>query len=178
LFAVGSRTDILTLPDLDPFSTCFPRNSSLPTGLFIAVRVFAQRTEMARRSEEKFKGKRVLVVEDDPQVGEILKHLLTHYDHASQASSGNEALKIIKENPPDIILLDLTLPDMSGLEVAQRVRRNKRTKSIRILAMSATPVDKHIWSKSGCNDFILKPFSIPILLDRLSKLIRRSRKTS
>jgi two-component system OmpR family response regulator len=133
---------------------------------------------MAQRSEEKLKGKRVLVVEDDPQVGEILKHLLTHYDHASQASSGNEALKIIKENPPDIILLDLTLPDMSGLEVAQRVRRNKRTRSIRILAMSATPVDKHIWSKSGCNDFILKPFSIPILLDRLSKLIRRSRKTS
>ena len=133
---------------------------------------------MAQRSEEKLKGKRVLVVEDDPQVGEILKHLLTHYDHASQASSGNEALKIIEENPPDIMLLDLTLPDMSGLEVAQRVRRNRRTKSIRILAMSATPVDKRIWSKSGCNDFILKPFSIPILLDRLSKLIRRSRKTS
>jgi DNA-binding response OmpR family regulator len=133
---------------------------------------------MARRSEEKLKGKRLLVVEDDPQLGEILKHLLMHYDHASQASSGKEALKEIEENPPDIILLDLTLPDISGLEVAQRVRQNKRTKAIRILGMSATPMDKHTWSKSGCNDFILKPFTIPILLDRLSKLVRRSRKTS
>jgi DNA-binding response OmpR family regulator len=133
---------------------------------------------MASRSEEKLKGKRVLVVEDDPQVGEILKHLLMRFDHASHASSGKEALKIIEENPPDILLLDLTLPDISGLEVAQRVRRNKRTKSIRILAMSATPVDKRRWSKSGCNDFILKPFTVPILLDRLSKLVRRSQKSS
>ena len=133
---------------------------------------------MARHPEEKLKGKRVLVVEDYPQVGKILKHLLARYAHASHASSGKEALKIIEENPPDIILLDLTLPDISGLEVARRVRRNKRTKSIRILAMSATPVDKRRWSKSGCNDFILKPFTIPILLDRLSNLIRRSRKPS
>jgi hypothetical protein len=93
LFAVGSRTDILTLPDLDPFSTCFPRNSSLPTGLFIAVRVFAQRTEMARRSEEKFKGKRVLVVEDDPQVGEILKHLLTFLRRCSSCKLWKRSIK-------------------------------------------------------------------------------------
>jgi DNA-binding response OmpR family regulator len=133
---------------------------------------------MPRPSEEKLKGKRVLVVEDDPQLGEILKHLLTRYADASHASSGKEALKLIEQNPPDIILLDLTLPDISGLEVAQRVRRNKRTRSVRILATSATRVDKRRWSKSGCNDFILKPFTIPILLDRLSRLIRRRRKIS
>jgi two-component system, OmpR family, response regulator len=131
---------------------------------------------MAQQSEEKLKGKRVLVVEDDPQVGEILKYLLTFYADAAHASSGNEALKIIKENPPDIILLDLRLRDISGLEVAQRVRWNRRTRSIPILAMGAMRVDKRTWSKSGCNDFVLKPFTIPTLFDRLSKLIRHSEK--
>ena len=128
---------------------------------------------MARSSEEKLKGKHVLVVEDDPLVGEILKHLLMRYGHASHARSGKKALKKIEKNPPDIILLDLTLPDMNGLEVAQRVRQNKRTKTIRILGMSATSVDKRRWSKSGCNDFILKPFSVQKLLERLSRLVRR-----
>ena len=77
---------------------------------------------MARRSEEKLKGKRVLVVEDEPQLGEILKHLLTLYADASHAGSGKEALEVIEKNPPDVILLDLTLPDISGLEVAQHLR--------------------------------------------------------
>lgn len=119
---------------------------------------------------KKLADKHILVVEDHPFVGEILTELLTRYDHPSHADSGKEALKQIKQKRPNIILLDLSLPDINGLELAKLVRQNKRTKSIRILAMSATRVDRRKWLQAGCNDFILKPFSTPTLLARLSKL--------
>jgi CheY-like chemotaxis protein len=60
-------------------------------------------------------------------MGEVLTTLLKDYDHASHARSGNEALKQIEQQTPDIILLDLTLPDMTGLEVARIIRQNKKT---------------------------------------------------
>jgi two-component system alkaline phosphatase synthesis response regulator PhoP len=119
---------------------------------------------------KKLADKHILVVEDHPFVGEILTELLTRYDHPSHADSGKEALRQIKQKRPNIILLDLSLPDINGLELAKLVRQNKRTKSIRILAMSATRVDRRKWLQAGCNDFILKPFSTPTLLARLSKL--------
>jgi two-component system alkaline phosphatase synthesis response regulator PhoP len=119
---------------------------------------------------KKLADKHILVVEDHPFVGEILTELLTRYDHPSHANSGKEALRQIKQKRPNIILLDLSLPDINGLELAKLVRQNKRTKSIRILAMSATRVDRRKWLQAGCNDFILKPFSTPTLLARLSKL--------
>jgi DNA-binding response OmpR family regulator len=119
---------------------------------------------------KKLADKHILVVEDHPFVGEILTELLTRYDHPSHADSGKEALKQIKQKRPNIILLDLSLPDINGLELVKLVRQNKRTKSIRILAMSATRVDRRKWLQAGCNDFILKPFSTSTLLARLSKL--------
>jgi CheY-like chemotaxis protein len=121
-------------------------------------------------NRKKLKDKHILVVEDHPFVGEILTELLTRYDHPSRADSGKEALKQIKQKRPNIILLDLSLPDMNGLELVKLVRQNKRTKSIPILAMSATRMDRRKWLQAGCNDFILKPFSAPTLLARLSKL--------
>ena len=120
---------------------------------------------------KKLKGKRILVVEDQPLVSEILIDLLRRYAYPSQANSGGEALKQIKHKAPDVILLDLSLPDMNGLEVVRLVRRNEKTRPISILAMSASLVDKENCLKIGCNDFILKPFSESSLLLRLSALI-------
>jgi len=123
-----------------------------------------------KSTSKKLKGQRVLVVEDHPFVGEILTGLLTLFDHPSHVNSGKEALKQIEQKRPNIILLDLSLPDMNGLELAKLLRRNKKTSSIPILAMSASRMDKRKWSEAGCNDFILKPFSTSTLLTRLSKL--------
>ena len=72
---------------------------------------------------------------------------------------------------PDVILLDLSLPDMNGLELAKVVRRSDKTNSIPILAMSASRMDRKKCLQMGCNDFILKPFSIAALLVRLSALM-------
>ena len=120
---------------------------------------------------KKLQGKQILVVEDQPLVSEILTDLLRRYDHPSHADSGRDALEQIKQKAPDVILLDLSLPDMNGLEVARLVRRNEKTSCIPILAMSGSPMDEKKCLEMGCNDFILKPFSVSSLLVRLSALI-------
>jgi CheY-like chemotaxis protein len=124
-----------------------------------------------KRNTKKFQSKRILVVEDHSSVSEILIDLLRRYGHPSHADSGSDALQQIKKTPPDVILLDLSLPDMNGLEIARLVRRNEKTNRIPILAMSASPMDKKKCLERGCNDFILKPFSVSSLLGRLSALI-------
>lgn len=119
---------------------------------------------------KKLANRQILVVEDHPLLGEILTAQLTLFDHRSHADSGKEALDQIKRKRPNVVLLDLSLPDMNGLELARLLRQNKTTKSIRILAMSGSLIDKRNWLEAGCDDFILKPFDISTLLDRLSKL--------
>jgi two-component system response regulator VicR len=122
---------------------------------------------------KKLQGKRILVVEDHPSIRTILADLLKSYCHLSTADSGRDALEKIKHKAPDVILLDLNLPDMDGLEVARLVRRNEKTSGIPILAMSGScsTMDKIKCLEMGCNDFIHKPFSVPALLVRLSALI-------
>lgn len=77
---------------------------------------------------KKLQGKRILIVDDQPFISEILTDLLSRYDHPSQANTGRDALEQIKQKTPDIILLDLSLPDMNGLEVIRLVRRNEKTR--------------------------------------------------
>ena len=128
---------------------------------------------LAKRKPDtkKLQGKQILIVEDQPLVSEALTDLLRRYDHPSHAGSGRDALEQIKQKAPDVILLDLKLPDMNGLEVARLVRRNEKTKCIPILAMSGILMDKKNCLEMGCDDFILKPFSLSGLLVRLSALI-------
>jgi CheY-like chemotaxis protein len=124
-----------------------------------------------KTNTKKLQGKRILVVEDHPLVSEILIDLLGRYDHPSRANSGGDALEQIKHQAPDVVLLDLRLPDIHGLEVVRLLRRNEKTRPIPILAMSGSLMDKENCFKIGCNDFILKPFSLSSLLVRLSALI-------
>jgi DNA-binding response OmpR family regulator len=121
---------------------------------------------------QKLQGKGILVVEDHPSVSDILTEVLGRYGYPSHAQSGRDALEQIKHKPPDIILLDLYLPDMNGLEVARLVRRNEKSNRIPILAMSGSPMDIRKCLEMGCNDLIHKPFSLSTLLGRLSELIR------
>jgi CheY-like chemotaxis protein len=108
---------------------------------------------------KKLRDKHILVVEDYPFLSETLTTLLTRFDQPSHADSGQEALKQIEQKRPDILLLDLSLPDMNGLELVKLLRQRKKTKSIPILAMSASRMDKPNCFRTGCDEFILKPFS-------------------
>jgi CheY-like chemotaxis protein len=128
----------------------------------------------SRKPDTKnLQGKRILVVEDHPLIRKTLAHLLRSYCHPSTADSGRDAMEQIKHKPPDVILLDLNLPDMDGLEIARLVRRNETTSRIPILAMSGScsTIDEKKCLERGCNDFIHKPFSVPTLLVRLSALV-------
>jgi DNA-binding response OmpR family regulator len=144
-------------------------HASLGLGIALLVEVMGC---VKRKSEGKLKGKHILVVEDHPLIGALIMDLLKGYDDASHAHSGKEALREIRHKPPDIVLLDLCLPDMSGLELARKLRKNQRTKSIPILAMSGFQIEKKECSEAGCNDFILKPFNTSQLLDQLAALVR------
>src|SRR5207247_11481470 len=104
---------------------------------------------------ENLKRKNILIVEDHPYFSDILRRIITAYGaRVSYVDSGNKALTQVKRKPPDLILLDLSLPDMDGLEVATRLRQNENTKSVPILLMSASPNKKRECLRSGCNDFI------------------------
>src|SRR5215468_10602505 len=127
--------------------------------------------DKGKRNAKKFRGKRILKVEDYSLISEVLIDLLKRYGHVSHAHTGSDALEQIKKQAPDLILLDLRLPDMHGLELAKMLRGNAKTNSIPILAMSASRMDKEKCLQMGCNDFILKPFSVSGLLVQLSALI-------
>jgi DNA-binding response OmpR family regulator len=121
------------------------------------------------------RGKHILIVEDHPGLGNVLQELLAGYDDPSHATTAKQALEQIERNRPDLILLDVTLPDMNGLEFAKQLRQDKKIKSIPILAMSGRNVERAKYVEAGCDDFILKPFDERNLLERISKLLRRRR---
>jgi len=152
------------------FVSSFPIDTNASFGLGIALSNDVM-GGLEGKSDEKLRGKHILVVEDYPLMGALLMDILKQYDHASYARSGNEAIKEIEQKRPDIVLLDLSLPDMSGLEVARKLRNNRRTKSIPILAMSGSPTEKKMCLEAGCNDFIRKPFDTSQLLAQLAALV-------
>ena len=83
--------------------------------------------DKGKRNAKKFHDKRILI-EDYSLISEVLIDLLKRYGHPSHAHTGGDALQQIKKQAPDLILLDLSLPDMHGLELAKMVRANARTK--------------------------------------------------
>jgi DNA-binding response OmpR family regulator len=120
----------------------------------------------------KLNGKHILIVEDHPSLADIFRKILNLCGvRVSQAESGKAALQKCETEPPDIILLDLGLPDMNGLDVAMRVRQNTRAKSVPIIAVSASGDSRENCLRVGCNDFIVKPFAASELLARMSSLM-------
>jgi len=111
---------------------------------------------------------KVLVVEDNEDSRIFLKHVLSsNYPLLSFAHTGNDALQQLQNNPPDIVLLDIGLPDISGLEVAKRIKQTNS--KIKIIAQTAyaSISDKKNALEAGCDDFIVKPIRINTLLEKM-----------
>ncbi|MDZ5254216.1 response regulator transcription factor [Clostridium sp. LIBA-8841] len=121
--------------------------------------------------------KKVLIVDDEEHIRELIKFNLKKegYDTAV-AVNGTEALKIIKESKFDLILLDLMLPEIDGLEVCKEIRRNEETADIPVMMITAKgeEFDKVLGLELGADDYITKPFSIRELMARIKALLRRS----
>ncbi len=90
-----------------------------------------------------------------------------------RATNGKQALNMAASQLPDLIMLDLSLPDMDGLEVARQIRQNPKTHSIPILAMTegASFKVQEEYLQNGCNDYISKPFTPKELISQVEKLL-------
>jgi len=122
----------------------------------------------------KTSSKHILVVEDEDSIRQTLRYNLSHEGFAvSEASTGTEALAAARRHRPDLILLDLMLPEMSGLEVC-RVLRQEMTVPIIMLTAKGTEMDKVVGLHVGADDYVTKPFSLNELLARISAVLRRA----
>lgn len=117
---------------------------------------------------------RVLLAEDDPTISEPLARALRRegYD-VSVSDDGLDALHAAEDNP-DLVILDLGLPSMDGLEVCRRLRNEGRTAPILILTARADEVDTVVGLDAGADDYVTKPFRLAELLARVRALLRRN----
>jgi len=121
---------------------------------------------------------RILVVEDEQDILELVRYNLARENFkVFCASSGEEALKIVASEPLDLIVLDLMLPRMDGLEVTRHLKKNPRTQNIFVVMLTAKGSEADIVTglELGADDYITKPFSPRVLLARIKAIIRRSR---
>jgi len=118
---------------------------------------------------------RVLIVEDEAPLRETLAARMQREGFAvDTASDGEEAIYMGKEVPFDIVIVDLGLPKLSGIEVVKRLREAQRRYPILILTARSSWQDKVEGLKSGADDYLVKPFHIEELLARVNALVRRS----
>lgn len=120
--------------------------------------------------------RRILIVEDDSDTTSLLKHILrmAGFDVMS-AVDGNEALNKFSQNPPDLILLDLMMPEMDGWEVVNHIRRASSTPIVVVSALSnKETVVKCL--EEGVDDYLTKPFYIDEVVARVNAVLRRTKK--
>lgn len=123
----------------------------------------------------------VLLVEDEHAQREVLAYNLEAEGfRVTSAGNGEEALLLVKEDMPDIIVLDWMMPNLSGIEVCRRLKKNPKTRSIPIIMLSARSeeVDKVRGLETGADDYVVKPYSIVELMARVRSQLRRVRPSS
>src|SRR2546429_4457366 len=120
----------------------------------------------------------VLVVEDEPDIRNlIVLHLSREGFRCRTAKSGPEALREARAATPDLVILDLMLPDLDGLEVCRRLRSDAATATIPIIMLTAKAdeVDRVVGLEMGADDYVVKPFSPKELIARIRAVLRRAR---
>ncbi|WP_299965966.1 phosphate regulon transcriptional regulator PhoB [uncultured Roseobacter sp.] len=121
---------------------------------------------------------RVLVVEDEPAQREVLAYNLEAEGFAvSRAENGEEALMLVDETAPDVIVLDWMMPNLSGIEVCRRLKIKTETRAIPIIMLSARSeeVDRVRGLETGADDYVIKPYSVIELMARVRSQLRRVR---
>ena len=117
---------------------------------------------------------RTLVIDDDPAVTSVLKRGLSYEGFAvSTAASGREGLEIAREQPPDVVVLEVMMPEMDGLEVLKRLRSADPQLPVLLLTGRDAPADEIKGLEGGADDYVTKPFSFDVLLAHIRALLRR-----
>jgi len=120
----------------------------------------------------------VLLVEDEKSITTLIKYNLEKEGFKVYCSeTGEDALRIIKEKTPDLVILDWMLPDTSGIDVCRQIKIDKKLKNIPVLILTAKgePDDKIKGLEVGADDYVTKPFNNKELLLRVKSLIKRSK---
>jgi DNA-binding response OmpR family regulator len=123
-------------------------------------------------------GKRILVVDDEDDIRKLVRRLLTDRGHTViEADRGLIALRLVKEETPDLILLDAMLPEVHGFDIARRIKGSAKYGSIPILMMSAVyrgwRIAEDLKSNYGIEDYIEKPFRIADLVSKVERLLEK-----
>jgi two-component system alkaline phosphatase synthesis response regulator PhoP len=119
---------------------------------------------------------RILVVEDDPDIAQLVARYLDKAGFVSErAGSGREALQAIRARPPDLMVLDLMLPQVDGLEICRMVRANAATAEMPIIMLTARAEESEriVGLELGADDYLAKPFSPNELVARVRAVLRR-----
>ena len=120
---------------------------------------------------------KILIVEDEPEIARLIQQTLEREGfNCLQAGDGLKALSIFREQQPDLLILDLMLPGLDGLEICARIRQQPGNKDPYILMLTAKgeEIDKVIGLSTGADDYLIKPFSPRELVARVRALLRRS----
>ncbi|WP_437368578.1 response regulator transcription factor [Maribacter litoralis] len=118
--------------------------------------------------------KRILIIEDDPEIIKLLELHLSDVSYVTtMAMDGEEGLQLALKNDYELILLDLTLPSLDGVEVCRKLRATKNTPVIMLTAKSEE-IDRVLGLEIGADDYMTKPFSIRELLARIKAVLRRT----
>lgn len=117
----------------------------------------------------------ILVVDDDPRITDLVRRILAYEGYSvAIAASGNEALNRTLERPPDLIVLDIMLPELDGLEVARRLRAAGDQVPILMLTARDAVADRVKGLETGADDYLVKPFAPEELVARVKALLRRN----
>lgn len=118
--------------------------------------------------------KKVLIVDDEPSIVKLVQYNLEKNGYqAVIATDGEQALEKVKQEQPDLLILDLMLPKIDGLEVCRQVRNNNRHLPILMLTAKTEELDKVLGLELGADDYITKPFSPRELVARVKAVFRR-----
>lgn len=117
----------------------------------------------------------ILIVDDDPRITDLLRRILAYEGYSvAIAASGSEALNRLLERPPDLVVLDIMLPGLDGIEVTQRIRAAGDNVSILMLTARDAVADRVKGLETGADDYLVKPFAPEELVARVRALLRRS----
>ena len=119
-------------------------------------------------------GPKVLVVDDAPFMRGMVKYFLAQggYEVCGEAGNGRQAIELLQALSPDLVIMDIIMPDMSGVEAVREIRRNGgRVKILMLSAVSNKPVVS-LAMDAGATDFLAKPFKRDVFLNKVSEVLR------
>src|SRR6187402_3813771 len=121
---------------------------------------------------------RILIVEDEQDILSVLEYNLRQAGHdVTTTRSGRDGLRLVKEQHPDLILLDLMLPDLSGTDVCKQLKEAPATRGVPVVMLTARgeEIDRVVGFELGADDYVVKPFSVRELLLRIQAILRRGK---